>query len=96
MHWARCALHLAAASAGSSIAARMAIMAITTSNSINVNAPPGPTLRCSFDFFTDIFFRVKLRYEKLRGLAIDFFRVVQRVWERKGLFPHFIHTLVTF
>src|ERR1051326_5492180 len=35
----RCARALARANAGSNIAARMAIMAITTSNSINVNAP---------------------------------------------------------
>src|SRR5208337_5154378 len=35
-HWTRCALSLAAASAGNRIAAKMAIMAITTSNSIKV------------------------------------------------------------
>jgi len=34
----RCALRLAAASAGSNRAARMAMMAITTSNSISVKA----------------------------------------------------------
>src|SRR5258708_14656355 len=35
----RCARALARASAGSNMAAKMAIMAITTSNSINVKAP---------------------------------------------------------
>jgi len=34
-----CALPLALDSAGNSMAARMAMMAITTNNSINVNAP---------------------------------------------------------
>src|SRR2546430_2313226 len=37
MHWIPCALHLARAKAGRSMAARIAIMAMTTSNSINVN-----------------------------------------------------------
>jgi hypothetical protein len=37
-HRAACALAFALARAGRSIAARMAMMAITTSNSINVNA----------------------------------------------------------
>src|ERR1700753_3815136 len=36
MHWMRLAFSLAEASAGSSIAARMAMMAMTTSSSINV------------------------------------------------------------
>src|SRR5208283_3655253 len=38
MHWMACALCLALASAGSSIAARIAIMAITTNNSMRVKA----------------------------------------------------------
>src|SRR5689334_2360130 len=37
MQWTPCALHLARDSAGSNMAARMAMMAITTSNSIRVN-----------------------------------------------------------
>jgi hypothetical protein len=46
-----CAFAFALASAGSSIAARMAMMAMTTSNSINVNAAgpiraPDVVLRC--------------------------------------------------
>ena len=37
MHWMPCACALALARAGSSIAARMAMMAMTTSNSMSVN-----------------------------------------------------------
>ena len=37
-HAMRCALDFALATAGNNIAARIAMMAITTSNSINVNA----------------------------------------------------------
>src|SRR5437016_1356422 len=37
MHWTPCAFCLARASAGSSIAAKMAIMAITTNSSMRVN-----------------------------------------------------------
>src|SRR5437588_8652361 len=44
MHWVRLAFSLALARAGSSIAARMAIIAITTSNSISVKAGGGPSL----------------------------------------------------
>ena len=40
-HLIDCAFCLAADKAGSSIAARIAIMAITTNNSINVNAANG-------------------------------------------------------
>src|SRR6267378_4363576 len=42
----RLAFSLALARAGSSIAARIAMMAITTSNSINVNPPAGRHDRC--------------------------------------------------
>ena len=38
MHITACALHLALLSAGSSIAARIAIMAMTTNSSISVKA----------------------------------------------------------
>jgi hypothetical protein len=38
VHWVRKAFSFAFASAGNSIAAKIAIMAITTSNSIKVNA----------------------------------------------------------
>jgi hypothetical protein len=41
MQAVRSALHFALASAGSSIAAKMAIMAMTTSNSISVKAEEG-------------------------------------------------------
>ncbi len=44
MHLARMALSLALAKAGRSIAARIAMMAITTNNSINVNPLPGRCL----------------------------------------------------
>src|SRR5260370_7058392 len=43
-HWVRLACSLALARAGNSIAARMAMMAITTSSSINVNALRWPGL----------------------------------------------------
>src|SRR5947209_7931727 len=41
-HLAACALDLALASAGSSMAARMAMMAITTNSSMSVKAALGP------------------------------------------------------
>ena len=40
MHWIPWLCSLALVNAGSSIAANMAMMAMTTSNSINVNPPP--------------------------------------------------------
>src|ERR1041385_3091776 len=56
-HWRRlerqlifCALHFARERAGSSIAARIAIIAMTTSNSINVNAKRDLTLDGSVGF----------------------------------------------
>ena len=53
-HWMRLALFLAAAKAGSNIAAKMAMMAMTTSNSIRVNPPKrrrrGAGIRDEFDF----------------------------------------------
>ena len=54
MHEARLALSFAADNTGSNIAARMAIMAMTTSSSIKVNAPEGnPDRLFVFTFFTD-------------------------------------------
>src|ERR1041385_6615735 len=39
MHWVPCAFNLARLNAGKSMAARMAMMAMTTNSSISVNAP---------------------------------------------------------
>src|ERR1700690_149460 len=56
MHWARWALSLALVSAGNNKAARIAMMAMTTSSSIKVNpsifqvAPESD--RCDLDIFT--------------------------------------------
>jgi hypothetical protein len=49
-HSVRCALSLALAKAGNSIAARIAIMAMTTSNSINVKAEKDLRQRAIFAF----------------------------------------------
>ncbi len=59
MHWMPCAFCLALAKAGSSIAAKIAIMAMTTSNSIKVNPsrPAGQELFFAgkFEVFISLF-----------------------------------------
>src|SRR5690242_15990720 len=60
-HWVRFARSLASAKAGSSKAARMAMMAITTSNSMSVKA------RSCGDRLNLFFFIIKRIYSKLGG-----------------------------
>src|SRR5215510_10857043 len=61
-HCILCALALAAVRAGSSIAARMAIIAITTSSSINVNAD---------QFRPAWFFRLVFKWSGIAVLLVD-------------------------
>jgi hypothetical protein len=51
---------LARAKAGNNIAARMAMMAITTSNSINVNAP-APLAGLGWQSFVKLFIFITIR-----------------------------------
>ena len=57
-----CALCLALARAGKSMAARMAMIAMTTSSSIRVNAPPFKRWNLNFDF------RCLVMFQKLSAL----------------------------
>src|ERR1017187_1999780 len=77
-HWACWAFLFAEASAGRSIAARIAIMAITTSNSINVNAPACGTQRARrrrkncriIILFLNVIFKTSLKIT-LKGTSRD-------------------------